>query len=41
MGFINEVIKPFLTGEKPKELSSEVQPENVLNNLNNDYYHTF
>jgi len=37
---LTETIKSFLTGEKPKELSSQVQPQNVINDLNSDYFHT-
>lgn len=39
MGFINEVLKPFLPKEKQKELSSTVEPQNVINDMNSDYFH--
>ena len=39
MGFINEVLKPFLKREKPPELSSSVEPQNVINDFNSEYFH--
>lgn len=40
MGFINEMFKPFLRKEKQPELSSQVEPQNVINDFNSDYFHT-
>jgi hypothetical protein len=40
MGFINEMFKPFLKKEKQPELSSQVEPQNVINDFNSDYFHT-
>ena len=40
MGFINEVLKPFLPKEKPKELSSTVEPQNIINDFSSDYQNT-
>ena len=40
MGIINEMIKPFLKKEKPSDVSSVVEPQNIINNLSSDYYHT-
>ena len=40
MGFLNEMIKPFLKKEKAPELSSQVEPQNVINDLHSDYFHT-
>lgn len=40
MGFLNEIVKPFLPKEKRKEVSSEVPYNNIINDLGSDYYHT-
>lgn len=40
MNIIQEMLKPFLKKEKPKELSSVVEPQNVLNDFNSDLFHT-
>ena len=40
MGLINEMIKPFLKNDKKPELSSQVEPQNIINDLGSDYYHT-
>ena len=40
MNIITEILKPFLPKEKQKELSSQVEPQNVINDLNSDYFHT-
>lgn len=40
MSIITEMIKPFLKKEKKPELSSEVLPQNVINDFNSDYFHT-
>ncbi len=40
MGFINEMFKPFLKKEKQPGLSSQVEPQNVINDFNSDYFHT-
>ena len=40
MGFMNEVLKPFLKREAPKELSSSVEPQNIINDFSSDYQNT-
>ena len=40
MGFMNEVLKPFLKREAPKELSSTVEPQNIINDFSSDYQNT-
>jgi hypothetical protein len=38
--FLTEVLKPFLKNDKKPELSSQVEPQNIINDLGSDYYHT-
>ena len=33
MGFLNEIVKPFLPKEKRKEVSSEVPYNNIINEI--------
>lgn len=40
MSILQEMIKPFLKKEKLPELSSVVEPQNVMNDFNSDYFHT-
>lgn len=37
---LTETIKSFLTKEKKPELSSQVDPQNIINDFNSDYFHT-
>ena len=37
---LTETIKSFLTKEKKPELSSQVEPQNIINDFNSDYFHT-
>ena len=39
MNIFNEMMKPFLKKEKPSELSSTVQPQNIINDFNSEYFH--
>jgi hypothetical protein len=40
MGFMNEVLKPFLKRDTTKELSSVVDPQNIINDFSSDYQNT-
>ena len=37
---LTETIKSFLKKEKQPELSSQVEPQNIINDFNSDYFHT-